>query len=223
MAPPPVPPRSPQLEPTTPAEKAVAIDDSEATPCDDDQAYRAKCEKQRLDKYISGEWRLARPLRADSGVTKTKTKSSSSDAEAAERQRERDHKETCDLATKRSRSVDTLETELILVSLFIDELVHLLHKATATTTAGYDNAQALSIARKAKEVKDAAVNIITAFTLPSTSTARISDDVNALAGTIARLVNGWREGAAVDEEAAGSVASQAAQLQHQLRQFALAQ
>ena len=222
MAPPPVPPRSPLLEPTTPpsAEKAVAIDDSEATPCDD-QAYRAKCEKQRLDKYISGEWRLARLLRADSGVTKTK--SSSSDAEAAERQRERDHKETCDLATKQSRSVDTLETELILVSLFIDELVHLLHKATATTTAGYDNAQALSIARKAKEVKDAAVNIITAFTLPSTSTARISDDVNALAGTIARLVNGWREGAAVDEEAAGSVASQAAQLQHQLRQLALAQ
>ena len=222
MAPPPVPPRSPLLEPTTPpsAEKAVAIDDSEATPCDD-QAYRAKCEKQRLDKYISGEWRLARLLRADSGVTKTK--SSSSDAEAAERQRERDHKETCDLATKRSTSGDTLETELILVSLFIDELVHLLRNATATTTAGYDNAQALSIARKAKEVKDAAVNIITAFTLPSTSTARISDDVNALAGTIARLVNGWREGAAVDEEAAGSVASQAAQLQHQLRQLALAQ
>src|SRR5690606_32040353 len=147
---------------------------------EDDQAYRAKCEKQRLDKYISGEWRLAGLLRVDSGVTKTKTKSSSSDAEAAERQRERDHKETCDLATKRSTSVDTLETELTLVSLFIDELVHLLRKATTTATADYDNAQALSIVRKAKEVKDAVVNITAASTSPSTSTARISDDVNAL-------------------------------------------
>lgn len=221
MAPPPVPPRSPLLEPTTsPSAEAVvvAIDDSEVAPCDD-QAYRAKCEKQRLDKYISGEWRLARLLRADSGVTKTKT--SSSDA-GAERRRERDHKETCDVTTKRATSVDPLETELTLVSLFIDELVHLLRKTTTTTT-GYDNAQALGIVRKAKEVKDAAVSIITASASSSSSTARIADDVNALAGAIARLVNGWREGTAVDGEAAGGVASQAAQLQQQLRQLALAQ
>jgi hypothetical protein len=222
--------------PSATAIRSVSLDskprvDDEAHAQEPDDPYRAKCETKRLDRYISGEWRLARALRASnggSGGVKTRAPERAAAAEQAERQ----HKEAHDVAHDRvaikpcadDARKQAKETTGLLVNA-IDELVYLLDTLDngGLRAAGFDAVKALVIVQKAKAIRDLLPGVLGASTEREACGGLLVHDTDALVGSVARFVKGWRDGnidvasSTALTNSAGSIASQATTLQHQLR------